>query len=402
LVAADGRAPEMPRIGEVGGGAGVAGGNDSDEGEQMPSHEESRRSRFLERLAERGLAGALVSDQVNIRYLTGFTGSSAALLLLQGEPAVLVTDGRYVEQAADETGLEPRLVKGDPVTGLWSRAHEIVGDEVWSGVPRLGVETDSLSHDRYQRLASQEPGVELMSLDGLVQELRTVKDEQEIAALREACSISTLALEQLVSGEVLGRTERQLARALEAAMHDLGAEAVGFPTILASGPHSAIPHHTPTDRQVERGDLLKIDFGARVRGYHADCTRTFVAGSAPSGWQVEIHEAVRLAQAVGVEHCSPGAATADVDAAVVESLRGAGLADRFVHGLGHGVGLEIHEDPFLGSTSTGMLGDCTAITIEPGVYLPGRGGVRIEDTLVVRDGGPEVLTTAARGLRVVG
>ena len=368
----------------------------------MPSHQERRRSRFLERLAERDLAGALVSDQVNIRYLTGFTGSSAALLLLRGEPAVLVTDGRYVEQAAQETELEPRLVKGDPVTGLWSRAHEIVGDEVWTGVQRLGVETDSLSHDRYLRLASQEPGVELLGLDGLVQELRTVKDEQEIEALREACSISTLALEQLVAGEVVGRTERQLARVLETAMLDLGAEAVGFPTILAGGPHSAIPHHRPTDREVEPGDLLKIDFGARVRGYHADCTRTFVAGAAPTGWQLEIHEAVRQAQAVGVEHCSPGAATADVDAAVVACLRSHDLDDRFVHGLGHGVGLEIHEDPYLGATTTGMLSDCTAITIEPGVYLPGRGGVRIEDTLVVRGGGPEVLTTAPKELRVVG
>jgi Xaa-Pro aminopeptidase len=368
----------------------------------MPPAHERRRTRLLERLAERDLAGALVSDLVNIRYLTGFTGSSGAVLLVRGEPAVLVTDGRYVEQAGQETGLEPRLVKGDAVVGLWSRARELLGNDTWAGVRRIGVETDSLSHDRYLRLTAQQTGVQLVSLEGLVQELRTVKDEDEIEALREACSISTLALEQLVAGQVLGRTERQLTRTLDAAMQDLGAEAVGFPTILAAGPHSAIPHHQPTGRPVERGDLVKIDFGARVRGYHADCTRTFVAGAPPAGWQADIHEAVRLAQAVGVEHCSPGAATADVDAAVVACLRAHDLADRFVHGLGHGVGLEIHEDPYLGATTTGMLSDCTAITIEPGVYLPGRGGVRIEDTLVVRDGGPEILTTAAKELRVVG
>jgi Xaa-Pro aminopeptidase len=368
----------------------------------MPTPHERRRTRLLDRLAERDLAAALVSDLVNVRYLTGFTGSSGALLLVRGLPPVLATDGRYVGQAAQETELEPRLVKGDAVVGLWGQAREILGNDVYASLRQVGLETDSLTHDRYLRLLSQDADVELLSLDGAVQALRTVKDDVEIAALREACAISTLALEQLVAGRVLGCTERQLARALEAAMHEHGAEAVGFPTIMAAGPHSAIPHHQPTDRPLERGDLLKIDFGARVRGYHADCTRTFVVGAEPAGWQVDLHEAVHAAQAVGVEHCSPGAATADVDAAVVASLRTHDLADRFIHGLGHGVGLEIHEDPYLGSTSTGMLSDCTAITIEPGVYLPGKGGVRIEDTLVVRDGGPEVLTTAAKQLRVVG
>lgn len=368
----------------------------------MPTPHERRRTRLLELLAARDLAGALVSDLVNIRYLTGFTGTSGAVLLLRSEPAVLATDGRYLEQAGLETDLEPHLIKGDAVVGLWAQARQIVGSTAWADLHRIGVETDSLSHDRFLRLLSQQSGIELVSLEGAIQELRTVKDEHEIEALREACTISTLALDQLVAGRLLGRTERQLARTLEDSMQDFGAEAVGFPTILAAGPHTAIPHHQPVDRPVERGDLLKIDFGARVRGYHADCTRTFVVGGEPVGWQTDLHEAVRDAQAVGVEHCSPRAATADVDAAVVACLREHGLADRFVHGLGHGVGLEIHEDPFLGATTTGMLSDCTAITIEPGVYLPGRGGVRIEDTLVVRDGGPEVLTTAAKELRVVG
>jgi Xaa-Pro aminopeptidase len=368
----------------------------------MPTPHERRRTRLLDRLVERDLAAALVSDLVNVRYLTGFTGSSGALLLVRDQPAVLATDGRYVEQAGQETGLEPRLVKGDSVVGLWGQTREIVGNDVYAGLRQVAVETDSLTHDRYLRLLSQDADVELVSLDGAVQALRTVKDDLEIEALREACAISTLALEQLVAGKMMGCTERQLTRTLEAAMLEFGAEAVGFPTIMAAGPHSAIPHHQPTDRPLERGDLLKIDFGARVRGYHADCTRTFVVGVEPAGWQVDLHEAVHAAQAVGVEHSAPGAATADVDAAVVASLRTRDLADRFIHGLGHGVGLEIHEDPYLGSTSTGMLSDCTAITIEPGVYLPGRGGVRIEDTLVVRDGGPEVLTTAAKQLRVVG
>jgi Xaa-Pro aminopeptidase len=367
----------------------------------VPIHHERRRARLLEQLAERELAGALVSDLVNIRYLTGFSGSSAALLLIRDEPPLFATDGRYVEQGGSETELEPTLVKGDPVVGLWGRARELVGPQTWSGVRRLAVETDSLSHDRFVELSEQE-AVELVSLDGAIQALRTVKDEQEVEALREACTISTIALEQLLAGRLVDCTERQLTRVLEAAMLDLGAEAVAFPTILAGGPHSAIPHHQPTGRPVQRGELLKVDFGARVRGYHADCTRTFVVGAAAADWQQEIHEGVREAQAVGVDRSRPGVATADVDAAVVQSLRTAGLADRFVHGLGHGVGLQIHEDPYLGSTSTGMLSDCTVITIEPGVYLPGRGGVRIEDTIVVRDDGPEVLTAAPKELRVVG
>ena len=343
----------------------------------------------------------MVSDLVNIRYLTGFSGSSAALLLIRDEPPLFATDGRYAEQSRSETELEPTLVKGDPVVGLWGRARELVRPGAWAGVRRLAVESDSLSHDRFLELSDQE-AVELVSLDRAVQRLRTVKDEEEVEALREACTISTTALEQLLAGPLVGCPERELARVLEAAMLDLGAEAVAFPTILAGGPHSAIPHHQPTTRPVQRGELLKIDFGARVRGYHADCTRTFVVGAPPAGWQQEIHDAVRDAQAVGVDHSRPGVATSDVDAAVVESLRTVGLANRFVHGLGHGVGLQIHEDPYLGSTSTGMLGDCTVITIEPGVYLPGRGGVRIEDTLVVRDGGPEVLTAAPKELRIVG
>jgi Xaa-Pro aminopeptidase len=270
----------------------------------MSDPHELRRARLIERLAERDLAGALISDLVNVRYLTGFTGSSGAVLLLRGEPALFASDGRYVEQASQETGLEPVLLKGDPVVALWSRAPELLGSDTWAGIQRIAVETDSLSHDRFRTLAETH-AVDLVSLDRAVQELRTVKDEQEVEALREACAISTLALEQLVAGPLQGCSERQLTRRLETAMLDLGAEAVAFPTILAAGEHSAIPHHSPTDRPVEHGDLLKVDFGARVRGYHADCTRTFVVGAA-ADWQQELHDAVEAAQAVGVTAAGRG------------------------------------------------------------------------------------------------
>lgn len=368
----------------------------------MPAIHESRRARVERKLSERGWGAALVSNLVNIRYLTGFTGSNGALLLLPGAAPVFATDGRYLDQASDQTDLEPFPIKGGATPALWSTVADAVGAAAWQRVDTVAVETHHLTHDDFLSLEGSRGHCELVPLDALVEAHRRVKDEEEIGNLREACEISMRALETLLAGEFLGRTERQLTRALEGSMLDLGAEAVGFDTIMASGPHSAVPHHSPTDRVVEPGDLLTVDFGARVGGYHADCTRTFVVGQEPVVWQREVYAAVREAQAVGVAQARPDTATRDVYASVLDCLQGHGLAERFVHGLGHGVGLEIHEDPFMGAVSTGILADCNAITIEPGVYLSGRGGVRIEDTLVVRPDGAEVLTTAPKDLRVVG
>ncbi|MGH3496903.1 MAG: M24 family metallopeptidase [Nocardioidaceae bacterium] len=355
-----------------------------------------RRRRLIELLTDRGLDGAVVTDLVNVRYLCGFTGSNGALLVRADGDPVFATDGRYIEQGAVETGLEPVLVKGSCAQALVTTAVDA------HDAGRLGLETDKVSYDSYQQLSETAGSWQLAPLARAVEALRTIKDDPEVDALRSACAISSQALEQLLDSELVGRTERSLARQLESAMLELGAEAIGFDTIMASGPHSSVPHHQPTDREVARGDLLKIDFGARVMGYHADCTRTFVVAREPAQWQAEIYAAVEAAQAIGVDHAVVGTATKDVDAAVVASLEQAGVADKFVHGLGHGVGLEIHEDPFLGAKTTGTLADRTTITIEPGVYLPGRGGVRIEDTLVVTADGPNILTTASKQLRVVG
>jgi Xaa-Pro dipeptidase len=184
-------------------------------------------------------------------------------------------------------------------------------------------------------------------------------------------------------------------------MREGGAEAPAFETIVAAGEHSAIPHHEPTDRPLRRGDLLKIDFGARYRGYHADMTRTFVLGE-PADWQRDLHALVARAQAAGREALAPGAELPQVDAAARTVIAAAGHGEHFGHGLGHGVGLQIHEAPTIGYAATGILADGTPVTVEPGVYLPGQGGVRIEDTLVVRPGGAESLTTASRELVVLG
>lgn len=350
-----------------------------------------RRARLVAALGERGLDGAIITTLVNVRYLTGFTGSNGALLVPREGPAVFFTDGRYRDQAAEELPDVEHVIGRDLVAAIAERTRE----GVW------GVETHALSVDDHVRLAELLPATSLVTLDRVVEGLRVVKDEIEIDHLRSACDISTHALEGLLAGPLVGRTEREVARDLENRMLDLGAEAIAFETILAAGDNSAIPHHSPTDRVLASGDLMKADFGARVAGYHADCTRTVVLGRADD-WQREIYAAVKDSQAAGLELLRDGVAIADSDAAARGSLEASGWLEAFTTGLGHGVGLEIHEDPFIAARNTGKLVSRTVLTMEPGIYVPGRGGVRIEDTAIVTSGAPEVLTTMTKDLLEIG
>ena len=223
-----------------------------------------------------------------------------------------------------------------------------------------------------------------MRASGTVETLREIKDAGELALLRLACEAADAALADLVERGGLrpGRTEREVSRELESLMLDHGADAISFETIVAAGPNSAIPHHRPTDAMLASGDFVKIDFGALVAGYHSDMTRTFVLDNAAQ-WQLEIYELVAAAQRAGREALHPGADLRDVDGAARQLIADAGYGDNFGHGLGHGVGLQIHEAPGIGATSAGTLLPGSVVTVEPGVYLPGRGGVRIEDTLAV-------------------
>jgi Xaa-Pro aminopeptidase len=266
---------------------------------------------------------------------------------------------------------------------------------------RLAFEAHDVTVELHGELTGIDGAPELVALGRAVESLRTVKDDHEIALLREACGIGDQALLETLDRVAPGHTEREIARRLETSMVELGADGVAFDTIVATGPNSAIPHHRPTDREVERGDLLKIDFGALYQGYHADCTRTVVVGREPETWQREIYEVVRSAQRAGRRALLVGADVREVDASARNVVAAGGYADQFSHGLGHGVGLEIHEAPMLGPTASGRLADRTPVTVEPGIYLPGRGGVRIEDTLVVRDGAPDLLTTTPKDLRVL-
>jgi len=354
-----------------------------------------RRALLRARLADLDVPAALVTRLVNVRYLTGFTGSNAALLVAADGRDVLATDGRYATQSAQQAADLDRVIDRRVLTHLADRAAR-------AGLRRLAYESHQVTVDGLHSLREATPGLELISLNSAVEELRSVKDEAEIDLLRRACAIADRALAELIAagGIRTGRSELRIAHDLDSRMLELGAEAVSFGTIVASGPNSAIPHHAPTGREIEPGDFVKLDFGATFAGYHSDMTRTVVIGR-PSQWQREVYDLVATAQRIGTEALGVGIECAAVDAAVRNHIAAAGHDEGYPHGLGHGVGLEIHEAPMLGPSAAGRLGDRMAITIEPGVYLEGRGGVRIEDTLVVRAQRPELLTMTTKDLCVI-
>ncbi|MFL6119377.1 M24 family metallopeptidase [Actinophytocola sp.] len=363
----------------------------------MPETHLRRRAALRSRLRERELDALLVVDLLNVRYLTGFTGSNAALLVHaeDDDHTVFCTDGRYLTQSARQVPDLERLVDRPCDAALAALAGT-------RGYRRTGFESHRVTVDQLDTLTEQAGEVELVRAAGLVEELRVVKDEAEIEALRMACSAADRALADLLEHGGLrpGRTEREVARELETRMLDHGAAGPSFETIVAAGANSAIPHHRPTDVELAGGDLVKLDFGALVDGYHSDMTRTLVLGR-PADWQRELYDLVAAAQAAGRAALRPGVEVAAVDAAARGVVEAAGRGTEFLHGLGHGVGLEIHEAPSLAKTGEGRLLPGMAVTVEPGVYQSGRGGVRIEDTLVVRDGDPELLTLTTKQLVVV-
>ena len=340
-----------------------------------------------------------MSDLVNVRYLSGFTGSNAALLVFGSDiDPVLVTDSRYLTQALRQA---PDL---DPVIARACGRH-LVARAVAEGARRIGFESHVVTVDGFEALSGElagHTGAELVRAPGVVEELREVKDAGEVALLRLACETADAALAALVRNDGLrpGRTERAVARELESLMFDHGADGRAFETIVAAGVNSAVPHHRPTETVLSRGDFVKIDFGALVAGYHSDMTRTFVLGAA-ADWQREVYGLVAAAQRAGREALEVGAELCEVDGAARRVIADAGYGEHFGHGLGHGVGLQIHEAPGINAASAGTLRAGSVVTVEPGVYLPDRGGVRIEDTLVVGERGPELLTRFPKDLAIL-
>ena len=353
----------------------------------------ARRERVQEKIADAGADAALITSGPNVRYLTGLVSSNAAVLLPASGPGVLATDSRYALAAQRdcpdlelviERFIEPRL------------AAEMAS----RGMRTVAFEAHEMTVERHAELQDKAAGVHAVPFGRKIEALRTVKDPSELELLATACRISCQAIADVFALIRPGVTERQLAAALDRRMVELGADRPAFDTIVASGPNGAIPHHAPADRPVRRGDLITMDFGALYGGYHADMTRTVALGE-PAGWQREIYELVAAAQRSGIEAARPGAEVGDVDAAARDLIRDAGHGDHFGHGLGHGVGLEVHEAPTIGYARTGKLISRVPVTVEPGVYLPGRGGVRIEDVLVVGADGAGLLTTTTRELLVL-
>jgi Xaa-Pro aminopeptidase len=328
----------------------------------------------------------LVTNGVNVRYLVDFSSSNAALLV-EPDRVRLFSDFRYAEAARAVEGVEFVETKRSLVAAL---------AELLEG--RVGFEADAVSYASWETLSAG--GLDLVPRRGLVEALRAVKDETELDAIRRAGEITSEAYERFAEERFVGRTERDLAWRLDELFHELGADAPAFETIVASGPNGAKPHARPTERVVEAGETVVIDAGALVEGYCADCTRTFATGPLPD----ELMSAYTVClegQLAGLEAAQAGATGIDADAAARNKIEAAGLGERFGHGLGHGVGLEVHEAPRLSRESTDTLAAGNVVTVEPGVYLEGLGGIRIEDLVIVAEAEPEVLTSSTKDLVTV-
>ena len=352
-----------------------------------------RSTRLCERFADAGCEALLVTTLTNVRYLTGFSGSAALLLVLPDE-IVFLTDGRYGGQAGEQlrdAGVEARIEVGNPKD---QQAHAIAAV---AGIARLGLEAGNVTWARQRAFAAEWfPETELVPTEGLVEGLRQVKDAGEVARIEQACTIAGEALAHVRHRLTERPRERDLAVELDSEMRRLGASGPSFETIVASGPNGAKPHARPGDRVIEAGDLVVIDFGAVVDGYCSDTTRTFVVGDWPSDTARRMYEVVAESQARGVEAVQPDAESAAVDRVCREVIAEAGWGDAFLHSTGHGVGLDIHEAPWVAATAGGSLAAGNVVTVEPGVYLPEHGGVRIEDTVVVTADGRRALTTSPK------
>jgi Xaa-Pro aminopeptidase len=335
----------------------------------------------------------LVTNLTNIRYLTGFTGS-AALLLVAPDGLAFVTDGRYRDQAAGE--LAAAGVAADIHIGRTTDAQRELLVKAAAGLARLGLEAEAVTWAQQRRFdADWFEAAELVATTGLVEDLRELKDAGEVARIEAACTIADAALAAVRHRLGEEATEAEVALDLEWEMRRRGADGPSFETIVASGPNGAQPHHRAGDRRIREGDLVVIDFGALVDGYHSDMTRTLAVG-ALDGTQQRMFEVVRESQAAGVAAVRAGVEAQAVHEVCRAVIRDAGWDEAFLHGTGHGVGLDIHEPPRISVTAAGSLADGHVVTVEPGVYLPAHGGVRIEDTVVVTAEGCRPLTLAPK------
>lgn len=350
----------------------------------------SHGDRLAELVAEHELDSLLVTDLVNVRYLTGFTGTNGACVVTPSE-RLFLTDFRYVDQAAEQ-------VKGFE---LLPAGRDLAGDLAVRLHGRAGFDDAHVSVRTHAKLAEKvAEGVELTPAGGLVERLRQVKGADELSAIAGATALATAALERVLERGLAGRTERAVALELEAEMRSAGAEDPSFPAIVAAGAHGALPHAEPRDVEIPRGTLVVIDCGARLDGYCSDCTRTVATGDLGES-AAGVYELVRHAQEQALAAVRAGAECRAVDGVARELIDAAGHGERFGHGLGHGVGLEVHEEPRLTKQADGRLVAGNVVSVEPGVYLPGELGVRIEDLVAVTEEGADVFTSFPKSLVTV-
>jgi Xaa-Pro aminopeptidase len=340
----------------------------------------------LERLQTGLEEPLLVTSLVNVRYLTGFESSNAALVVEPGRVR-LFTDFRYASAARNVEGVEPVEIERNLLAGL---GRELEG--------RIAFESQHVTYAGYETL--QQAGLELVPRRGVVEALRAVKDEDELDRIRRAAAISDRVFERLAEERFAGRSERELVWRVQELMHEEGADAPGFDAIVAAGPTGSVPHAHPGDRLVGAGETVVIDLGARLEGYTSDCTRTF-AVEGLEGRLAEAYLVCLEAQVAAVDSVRPGVTGRDADAVARRIIDGTPFNGRFGHGLGHGVGLEVHEAPALRPESEDVLVAGNVVTVEPGIYLEGEGGIRIEDLVVVTEGGAEILTSFPKELTTV-
>ncbi|MSO41873.1 MAG: M24 family metallopeptidase [Solirubrobacterales bacterium] len=350
-----------------------------------------RGERLAALVAQRGLDQLFVTHLLNVRYLTGFGGTNGACLVGAGLRAFF-TDFRYVERAEQEVG------EG------WERPlaeHELLPEMAGRMSGRVGYEDGHMSARSLRKLEEAVPeGVELVAAGDLVEELRSVKDPNELERIKAAAVVADEVYRWSLEQGLAGRSERDVATAAVARIRELGAEPP-FPPIVAGGPNGALPHAEPGDRKIASGDLVVFDMGAELDGYCSDCTRTYAVGE-PAAEEAEVYELVRAAQEAALEAVGAGVTGRDVDAVARAMIEAAGHGERFGHGTGHGVGTEVHEAPRLSSRSEDVLAAGNVVTVEPGVYVPGRFGVRIEDLAVVMSDGHRSLSGISKTLTVVG
>lgn len=350
----------------------------------------SRLEQLRAKFEELEAASFLVTDPVNVRWLTGFSSSNAALLVTP-HAAVLFTDGRYIEAARATEGVEAEESERNVATYLGKRLSQL------TDAP-LALEADHLTVSRHA--AVRESKVQLVETTQVIKKLRAVKDDAELRKIRKAAAILDEVM-RVLGGEVLvGRSEAEVAWWVEQEIRNRGADSVSFEPIVASGPNAALPHHHPGDRRIGPGETVIVDAGARVRGYCSDCTRTLATGQLADELCQAYELCLRIQQSV-LERVEVGVRTADLDSHARTEIEESGLAP-VLHGLGHGVGLEIHELPVLSHVSDETLEAGQVVTVEPGLYLAGRGGVRIEDIVVVTETGPDILTPVSKEFMIAG